>query len=131
MAVNAAGTMAYASTELGNTLCAVPLDPATGKLGAVVASASILPERYETPTTASHVELSPCGRVAYVGNRVGVGQDGGCANAAEAAISVMSIADGALGLTQFVPIGGKVARGFCVVAGAGSTGMRKKKNLRI
>ena len=123
VAVNTAGTMAYVSTELGNTLCAVPLDPATGKLGAVVASASILPERYETPTTASHVELSPCGRVAYVGNRVGVGQDGGCANAAEAAISVMSIADGALGLTQFVPIGGKVARGFCVVAGAGSTGV--------
>lgn len=116
VAINAAGTMAYASTELGNTLCAVPLDPATGRLGAVVASASILPEGFSTPTTASHVELSPCGRVAYVGNRVGVGHDGGCADAGDAAISVMSLADGALGLAQFVPIGGKVARGFCVVA---------------
>lgn len=42
----------------------------------------------------SHVELSPCGRWAYVGNRVGVGVDGACANCVEGLISVLRV-DGA------------------------------------
>ena len=43
------------------------------------------------PTTASHIELSPCGKFAYVSNRVGVDIDGGCAACAEGAISVISV----------------------------------------
>ena len=42
----------------------------------------------------AHVELSPCGRWAYVGNRVGVGVDGACANCVEGSISVLRV-DGA------------------------------------
>ena len=40
------------------------------------------------------MELSPCGRWAYVGNRVGVGVDGACADCVEGSISVLRV-DGA------------------------------------
>ena len=71
------GRLVYVSTELSNTLIAVPADPATGSLGEIASVTSLLPEGYDgPPTTASHVELSPCGGFAYVGNRVGVDLDG-------------------------------------------------------
>ena len=71
------GRLVYVSTELSNTLIAVPTDPATGSLGEIASVTSLLPEGYDgPPTTASHVELSPCGGFAYVGNRVGVDLDG-------------------------------------------------------
>ena len=71
------GRLVYVSTELSNTLIAVPADPGTGSLGEIASVTSLLPEGYDgPPTTASHVELSPCGGFAYVGNRVGVDLDG-------------------------------------------------------
>lgn len=124
VAVAADAATVYVSCELGNLLVAVPACAETGTLGPPAASASILPPGYDGPdTTASHVELSPCGGYAYVGNRVGVPLHGGCEEAAEGSISVLRLDP--LELLDVVPIGGKVPRGFCVVdadASAGTTG---------
>jgi len=118
----------YVCTELRNTICALPADPTTGIIGPPAAIGSLLPDGYDgPPTTASHIELSPCGRFAYVGNRIGVALDGACANAAEGAISVIDLGlgpeDGAtptLRLVELVYIGGRVPRGFCVHPAANS-----------
>jgi 6-phosphogluconolactonase len=125
VAVSKDGAWVYVSTELANTIVAVPADAAgrahhgTSHLGTVAAVASILPAGYAgPPTTAAHIELSPCGRFAYVANRVGVDVDAGCANAAEGLVSVVALAPGTaqhLALVECVPIGGKVPRSFCVV----------------
>ena len=42
-------------------------------------------------TTASHVELCPCGDFAYVANRVGVPLDGACEASVEGSISVIQL----------------------------------------
>ena len=47
---------------------------------------SVLPADFQPPpsgTTVSHIELSPAGGYAFVGNRVGVGVDGSCGDAVE------------------------------------------------
>lgn len=126
VAVSADGSMIYVSHELGNLISAVQAYPASGSLEpAAAAVASILPEDYDGPeTTASHIELSPCGGYAYVANRVGVPLEGACAEAAEGAISVIALNPTATGngdqlqLIDFMPIGGKVPRGFTVVPAA-------------
>ena len=118
VAVSADSSMVYASCELGNLLVAVPADGTTGKLGGPSGSVSILPADYAGPeTTASHIELSPCGNYAYVANRVGVPLDGACAACEEGSLSIIQLAP-ELKLLDVVDIGGKVPRGFCVVGAA-------------
>jgi 6-phosphogluconolactonase len=121
VAITADLSRVYVSTELSNTLQTVPIDATTGKLGTPI-GASLLPTDYTgPPTTASHIELSPCGGFAYVANRVGVDKDGGCSAAAEGSISVLKVGSEAAELVEVVEIGGKVPRGFCVVS-AGAQG---------
>lgn len=118
VAVSIDSSMVYVSCELGNLLVAVPADAATGKLSSPSGSVSILPEDYAGPdTTASHIELSPCGKYAYVANRVGVPLDGACEACEEGSISVVQLTP-ELKLLSVVEIGGKVPRGFCVVPAA-------------
>lgn len=110
--------MVYISCELGNLLVAVPADAATGNLSSPSGSVSILPADYAgADTTASHVELSPCGKYAYVANRVGVPLDGACEACEEGSLSVIQLTP-ELQLLDVVKIGGKVPRGFCVVDAA-------------
>jgi 6-phosphogluconolactonase len=118
VAVSEDGSMVYASTELGNLLVAVPADAGTGELSSPTGSVSILPTDYAGPdTTASHIELSPCGNYAYVANRVGVPLDGACEACEEGSISIVQLTP-ELKLLGVVEIGGKVPRSFCVVAAA-------------
>jgi 6-phosphogluconolactonase len=73
----------YVSGELSSTLSSCSYDGATGTLK-LLETRSVLPDSFIPPaagTTVAHVELSPCGKWAYVGNRVGVGVDGACAGA--------------------------------------------------
>ena len=115
VAVSQDSSMVYASCELGNLLVAVPANAATGELSSPSDSVSILPRDYAGPdTTASHVELSPCGKYAYVANRVGVPLDGACEACVDGSISVIQLVP-ELCLLDVVDIGGKVPRGFCVV----------------
>lgn len=110
----------YVSTELDNTIVAIPADPATGKLGPFAAAASLQPEGCGGPaTSASHIELSTCGKFAFVANRVGVANDGGCQNAVEGTVSVFKLSPKTSGaehlkLVEHKLIGGKVPRSFCV-----------------
>jgi 6-phosphogluconolactonase len=121
VAVSADGMWAYVSTELSNEIVAVPVHVGAdvGVLGEPVATASLLPATHDgTPSTASHIELSPCGQYAYVGNRVGVPLNGACADCAEGLISVIRLRPGTaehLTLVEAVAAGGKVPRSFAVV----------------
>jgi 6-phosphogluconolactonase (cycloisomerase 2 family) len=64
--------------ELGNNLCVLDIDREERRL-VFGGSGSLVPDGYEAPgtgTTVSHVELSPLGQYAFVGNRIGVGIGG-------------------------------------------------------
>lgn len=131
-AVSADARWVYVSTELGNTIVAIPADPTTGKVGNPTASLALVPKG--TVTTASHIELSVCGRFAYVGNRMGVDSDGACANCTEGAISVIALApqspDKHLTLVELKSLPGKVPRSFCVAGNWLVVGEQESSSVR-
>lgn len=120
-AVSADGKWVYVSTELNNVIIAIPVDAATGTLSPPAATASLLPAGYDGPaTTASHIELSSCGKFAFVANRMGMPPSNVlCKDCVEGTISVIKLApespDAHLTLVECKEIGGKCPRSFCVV----------------
>ena len=118
-----AQSFAYVSTELANTIIAVPIEEGFKLAPDPSCSLSVLPAAYAgPPTTAAHIELSNCGKFAFVGNRVGVDLDGSCSAAVEGgtegSVSVIGLSPASashLTLLHYVPIGGMVPRSFCVV----------------
>jgi len=135
VAVSADARWVYVSTELSNTIAAVPADPDTGSLSPVAATLSLQPPGYDGPaTTASHIDLSSCGQFAFVGNRMGVGLDGGCKDCTEGTISVIKLSpespDEHLTLVECAALGGKVPRNFCVVGSWLIVGLQESSVIR-
>lgn len=119
--------------ELGNNLCVLDIDRDERRL-VFRGSGSLVPDGYEAPgtgTTVSHVELSPSGKFAFVGNRIGVGIGGDLPAdmisgpgevGMEGRISVMKLGETGADnpqLVAFEPTGGQVPRSFCVAPGHG------------
>ena len=108
--------------ELGNTLSVLDIDREARAL-TLGAGCSLLPEGYEAPgtgTTVSHTDVSPSGKLVFVGNRVGVGIGGELPDdmvsgvgetGMEGAISVIRLGEGGdVELAAFEPTGGQVPR---------------------
>jgi 6-phosphogluconolactonase len=119
VAVAADGKWAYASCELGNIVVAFEVDSSTGKLGSEPKCTLSPPDTSGDQNTPSHIDLSSCGRFAFIANRMGVpAADGSCANSTEGSITVVALQPGTENHLTFVEtkyLEGKVPRGFCVV----------------